>query len=566
MSTSTLPIYQPALDRGLSIIPIPPREKGTKLADWPTKAKNDAAIMDGLDDHNYGVVANEQFCILDIDNLDAFYESIKVNLPLTYTVKTSRGRHLYFKHTDRSRRLGNRGAGIFDFQADRKYVVGEGSTHPSGQVYECINPLPIIEIPDALVDALDQYVSVRKERLRQAGEKCEDRQDMLNYAGTIYTTEITEEEMLEKLIERNEEYSEEPLSMGDLKRMVDYAFKKWEHAEAGPKAVFGSQEHKKLVLAPDAHVSGGSFDFMLGPWDGEKHGILGTRRLHIISGASGSGKSTLALQMLEAQAKGEPFLNRVSYGWPYLVIWQDRGQADLEEQLDNMGVLQNPPPHALLTPEQVALGPARAVEEIYLARAKKPKAVFVEGVDMWSDDASDMKRVGTLCSELLKVAEHYNLAVIFSAGSPKRKVKEGYLAVRDRVIGSSAWGRKTSTIIEVMEEHGPGNHRIITVLSRTARAQVVTMRMEKGRLKPTAIDVNITMGGEDMGSKREAIFSYLDARPDLTSEGLAKAFAPMALSTARNWKAEHKKKKSAGSAESADKPSALSQSADFPLC
>ena len=238
---------------------------------------------------NYGVVANEKFCILDIDNVEKFYESIKVNLPLTYTVKTSRGRQLYFRHTERSRRLGNRGAGIFDFQANNKYVVGEGSTHPSGHVYECINPLPIIEIPDALVDALEQYVSVRKERLRQAGQKCEDRQDMLNYAGAIYTTEITEEEMLEKLIERNEEYSEEPLSMGDLKRMVDYAFKKWEHAEAGPKAVLGGQERKKLVLAPSAHVSGGSFDFMLGPWDSEKHGILGTRRLHIISGASGAG-------------------------------------------------------------------------------------------------------------------------------------------------------------------------------------------------------------------------------------------------------------------------------------
>ncbi len=539
MSTSTPPIYQPALDRGLSIIPIPPREKGTKLPDWPERAANNDSLLTGLDGWNYGVVANEKFCILDIDNVEKFYESIKVNLPLTYTVKTSRGRHLYFRHTERSRRLGNRGAGIFDFQANNKYVVGEGSTHPSGHVYECINPLPIIEIPDALVDALDQYVSVRKERLRQAGQKCEDRQDMLNYAGAIYTTEITEEEMLEKLIERNEEYSEEPLSMGDLKRMVDYAFKKWEHAEAGPKAVLGGQERKKLVLAPSAHVSGGSFDFMLGPWDSEKHGILGTRRLHIISGASGAGKSTLALQLLEAQAKREKFFNRVSYGWPYLIVWQDRGEADLEEQLDNMGLLQNPPPYALVTPEQVAMGPARAVEEVYLAQANKPKAVFVEGVDMWSDDASDMKRVGTVCSEMLKVAEHYNIAIIFSAGSPKRKVKEGYLAVRDRVIGSSAWGRKTSTIIEVVEEQDDKHNRIITVLSRTARAQVVTMQMKNGRLEPAAIEVNITVG-VDMGSKREAIFSYLDARPDLTSEGLAKAFAPMSLSTARRWKQEHR--------------------------
>ena len=149
-----------------------------------------------------------------------------------------------------------------------------------------------------------------------------------------------------------------------------------------------------------------------------------------------------------------------------------------------MGLLQNPPPYALVTPEQVAMGPARAVEEVYLAQANKPKAVFVEGVDMWSDDASDMKRVGTVCSEMLKVAEHYNIAIIFSAGSPKRKVKEGYLAVRDRVIGSSAWGRKNSTIIEVVEEQDDKHNRIITVLSRTARAQVVTMQMKTAGWNP----------------------------------------------------------------------------------
>jgi hypothetical protein len=57
--------------------------------------------------------------------------------------------------------LGNRGAGIFDFQANNKYVVGEGSTHPSGHVYECISALPIVEIPDRLVDALEQYVVER---------------------------------------------------------------------------------------------------------------------------------------------------------------------------------------------------------------------------------------------------------------------------------------------------------------------------------------------------------------------------------------------------------------------
>lgn len=290
-----------------------------------------------------------------------------------------------------------------------------------------------------------------------------------------------------------------------------------------------------------------NFDFMLGPWDGEKHGIFGTRRLHIISGASGAGKSTLAIQMLGAQAKREKFLGRESFGWPYLIVWQDRGEADLEEQLDNMGVLDNPPPYAPVSPQHVAKGPAYAVEEIYKDLNDKPKVVFVEGVDMWTEDASDLKKVGTLCSELLRVAERFNIAIIFSAGSTKRKVKEGYLAVRDRVIGSSAWGRKTSTLVEVVEEQDT-HLRVITILSRTAKPQVVTMRMEDGRLKPPTIEVNITTnGGSQAQGLRGVIFAYLDSRPDLTTEGLMKAFAPMAESTARNWKAEWRKQR-AGSA------------------
>jgi hypothetical protein len=240
--------------------------------------------------------------------------------------------------------------------------------------------------------------------------------------------------------------------------------------------------------------------------------------------------------MLEAQAKGAQFFNRDSYRWPYLVIWQDRGEFDLQEQLDNMDLLENPPPYSLVTPEQSAMGPAKAVEEIYLSQVIKPRAVFVEGVDMWSDDACDLRKVGTLCSEMRRVAERYDLAFIFSAGSPKRRIKEGYTTPRDRVIGSSAWGRKTSTLVEVVEEPDGAHHRIVTVLSRTARPQVMTMAMHNGRLVPAAIEVNITEA--IVGSKRDAIFAYLDSKT-VTAAGLARAFS-IKESTAYRWIAEHR--------------------------
>ena len=165
---------------------------------WQELAAPDASLMDGCEGYNYGVVANDTFCVLDIDNPELFRNELGVKPPATYTVATSRGLHLYFRHTDLSRKLGNKGAiGVFDFQADKKYVVGEGSTHPSGHVYTCIDPSPIVAIPDSLVGALERFVgSTEAGESTAAAENRENPEDMLKFAGSIYSDAITPEEML----------------------------------------------------------------------------------------------------------------------------------------------------------------------------------------------------------------------------------------------------------------------------------------------------------------------------------------------------------------------------------
>jgi hypothetical protein len=474
----TTPIFQSALDRGLSIIPIPPREKGTKLDRWPERAVNDAAIMDGLPDHNYGVVANDEFCFLDIDNSEMFHNELGVKLPATYTVATSRGKHLYFRHTERSRKLGNKSAiGVFDFQADNKYVVGEGSTHPSGHVYTCIDPSPVIEIPDSLVAALDRHVSERKRERARLGLKAGDRQDMLNYAGSIYTTQITEDEMLEKLIERNEAESEEPLSMGDLQRMVQSAFKSWEHVTEAPKLIIGKPKLDTPVTV------GTDFDFVLGPLQGEKHGVFALGALHLVQGSSGNGKTTIMLQMLKAQRGREKFFDRDSYGREYLIIWQDRSPAELRRQLDAMGMLEDPPPYTIADDTKP---PADEINRAILSAKVKPQVVLVEGLDMWAEDAKDMKHVSTLATAVRTVAEHHHISLIATVGMPKMKAKEGYTAPRDRAFGSSAWARKADTVLDLtMDQETLVRHA--QLLLRTGAAQKMEFRFEDGRLVPCGV-------------------------------------------------------------------------------
>jgi transposase len=255
--------------------------------------------------------------------------------------------------------------------------------------------------------------------------------------------------------------------------------------------------------------------------------------VNAIFGASAAGKTTIAFQMLEAQAAKRTFLGRETAGWPYLVIWQDRGKADLEEQLHNLGLVGVPPEFHVITEAERNLGPAKAIEQIFLERGQPARAVFVEGVDLWLDDVCNSKEVSNQIHKVRSVAEHYDLSLIVSLGAPKAKAKEGYVAARDRIIGSTTWGRVLSTLMEVKEQENT-HRRLVSILPRADKAQAVQMEMVEGRLvEHQGIEVQISEVSR--GSKKDAIFTYLNRYPDATPETLAKAFAPMGESTAYRW-------------------------------
>ncbi len=199
-----------------------------------------------------------------------------------------------------------------------------------------------------------------------------------------------------------------------------------------------------------------AFDFILGPLGDAVHGLFARGSLHLIQGASGAGKTTFALAMLKAQLRKETFFGRRGKGAEYLVVWQDRGKYELERQLDNMGMRNDPPPYVTPTIEQMNAHPHVAIEQILLAGQEKrgsilggPKVVLVEGLDMWVTDAKDMKHVSVLATELRALAEQMHISIIATVGMPKMKPKEVYQSPRDRAFGSSAWARKADTVVDI---------------------------------------------------------------------------------------------------------------------
>lgn len=149
------------LGRNIPVIPIPPREKGTKLKNWPKLATTDIVQIERWNsenpEYNCGAVATaEGVWILDCDIPDLAQQIEREaghSLPATFVVQSSKGSHYYFKQTAASRAMRNRKVEhLFDAQVQNKYVVAPGSVHPSGILYTITDDSPIVEAPGWVID------------------------------------------------------------------------------------------------------------------------------------------------------------------------------------------------------------------------------------------------------------------------------------------------------------------------------------------------------------------------------------------------------------------------------
>ncbi len=96
---------------------------------------------------NYGVITSHNgLCVLDLDNDEAI-GAIEPLLPRTFTVDTPRGRHYYFTTSSDAKKiiLKRDGVHMGELQAGPYfYVVGPGSTHPSGLTYKVRLDVPVV--------------------------------------------------------------------------------------------------------------------------------------------------------------------------------------------------------------------------------------------------------------------------------------------------------------------------------------------------------------------------------------------------------------------------------------
>jgi hypothetical protein len=210
MNTNYLQVATTQLERGFKVVPVHPLQKrGVLWNQYSNPATTLSEVIQHSKDypnHNVGIVGRRgigNYCFLDIDAPGVFErieQETGQQLPITYTVSSRPQsapwkKHFYFKQTQYSiSRLrkeanrkdttkwvtsGNTGLQMHPTEYDVKgvggggLVVAAGSVRQDGEIYTVVNDVPVVDIPDWLVnwlvEDLSKYRSVcAKERHHRA--------------------------------------------------------------------------------------------------------------------------------------------------------------------------------------------------------------------------------------------------------------------------------------------------------------------------------------------------------------------------------------------------------------
>src|SRR5262250_763007 len=125
---------KPLQERGFSLIPLKPRDKAPifGVRSRTTNPELIAAWAEQYPDANVGVCADENFVILDLDDVAAAERSLNTKQFWlgNYTVQSSPGKaHVYFRRNGFEIRNLELGA-VGSLRAFNMFVVGAGSVHP----------------------------------------------------------------------------------------------------------------------------------------------------------------------------------------------------------------------------------------------------------------------------------------------------------------------------------------------------------------------------------------------------------------------------------------------------
>lgn len=353
-----------ALSRGLTIHPVKPRGKEPWLNNWPKMASRDPEVVAAwavrFPNSNYGVVANDDYCILESDDFDTLRFRLSFDCPATYTTQARPNRpHLYFRQSPASRAAGNSDSpGVYEFKQNNRYVVGEGSVHPTGAVYACVKDNPIADIPDWLVADLqairagrDTHVSAPLPSLGDKLGAGEGRHPMLmSAAAKLWDGARSRESMFEDLDTINQEHCDPPKSAAHLLDMIDWVMARPPVVSA-PVVTIGSVWGTTATALAEREVPVRNV-LMVQGLEGEKEEpLFYESSINQILAWRGVGKTNFALGLAGSFAEGSSLLSYRSLR-PCRVLYVD-GELPLFQLKERVSSLCLSSNVVLVNPEDI---------------------------------------------------------------------------------------------------------------------------------------------------------------------------------------------------------------------
>src|SRR5450631_4410179 len=198
---SFLSIATPFVALGIPVFPLTPKTKippsGFHFLEEATiDPAKVASWNDENPDYNVALLANGEFCFLEFDvakGMSTAAAEMEHEIPQTRTQVSGKGfGHYIFRHTERSRALGNRSVNLpdggewFSFRAGNKYLVGAGSLHPNGSYYQTARDIEPILMPDWLCDFVEKHSTASKPKTPDNAVEVADDfdfEDMMDFYG-----------------------------------------------------------------------------------------------------------------------------------------------------------------------------------------------------------------------------------------------------------------------------------------------------------------------------------------------------------------------------------------------
>ena len=146
------------------------KEKKAFEIEWQNKPYSYDGIQKYFPKENYGVICGSDLRVLDDDTSDKKLIKLFINeFGKTFRVRD----HLYFKfdngYSKKMILFGENKNHLGEVQGENTYVVGAGSTHPSGELYELKEDLPIIEISyDKFIEVFKNYIPSNDFNVKEA--------------------------------------------------------------------------------------------------------------------------------------------------------------------------------------------------------------------------------------------------------------------------------------------------------------------------------------------------------------------------------------------------------------